>query len=178
MLAVYAFVLCTTLMGTTEATAVWKSAKKKNRPQQQPKEAEHELGVQAGRDCSITQQASTGIYTLSATVGKEMVLFAERPERTARTVPTRAFVEQFDQLFATSPPNAAVTLAGDNNGPLIVVLSQPRFVGDSILEYTITQSESQRDVVSIEQFLDMSGVSCSIFIDYFFSESAVDWVFP
>ena len=92
----------------------------------------------------------------------------------ARTVPTQAFVDQFDKLFATSPPNAAVTLAGDNNGPLIVVLSQPRFVGDSILEYTITQSESQRDIVAIEQFLDMSGVSCSIFIDYFFSESAVD----
>ena len=69
MLAVYAFVLCTTLMGTTEATAVWKSAKKKNHPQQ-PKEAEHELGLQVGTDCSITQQASTGIYTLSATVGK------------------------------------------------------------------------------------------------------------
>ena len=101
MFAVYAFVLCTTLMGTTEATATWKSAKKKNHPQQQPKGAK-ELGLQAGRDCSITQQASTGIYTLSATVGKEMVLFSERPERMARTVPTQAFVDQFDNLFATS----------------------------------------------------------------------------
>ena len=146
MLAVYAFVLCTTLMGTTEATAVWKSAKKKNHPQQ-PKEAEHELGLQVGTDCSITQQASTGIYTLSATVGKEMVLFSERPERMARTVPTQAFVDQFDKLFATSPPNAAVTFVGDNNGPLIVMLFEPRFVGDSILEYIILRNRHHKGML-------------------------------
>ena len=108
-----------------------------------------ELAVQGGPDCSITQQASTGKYTLSATVGKETVLFAERPVRTARKLSTEEFVDKFADIFFTSNPNAAVTFTSttasadnNNNGPLIVVLSQTRMVSSSIIEYTMTQSES------------------------------------
>ena len=132
-----------------------------------------ELAVQGGPDCSITQQASTGKYTLSATVGKETVLFAERPVRTARKLSTEEFVDKFADIFFTSNPNAAVTFTSttasadnNNNGPLIVVLSQTRMVSSSIIEYTMTQSESQAKVASMDQFLETSG-ACSIFIDSF-----------
>ena len=75
--------------------------------------------VQAGRDCSMAQQEATGRYTFRATIEKETIVFSERPDRTSGTVPTQAFVEQFHELFATSNPNTAITIAGDNGGPLI-----------------------------------------------------------
>ena len=194
---VYAFLLGTAMdigrtMGTAEAAAVHqyilgstqpvttdvavKSAKKaKHSPQEQPSEPPgpaRELAVQDGVDCSILQHASSGEYRLLASVGTETVLFAERPIRTAQTVPTQAFVKKFEELFASSNPNAAITFA-DNTGPLIVVLSRPKIAvksseGSTVrIEYTMTQSDSQGDVVSIEQFVEMSGGSgsCSLFID-------------
>ena len=57
------------------------------------------------------------------------------------------------------------------DGPLIAILSRPRIIGglddgSSTLEveYLMEQSESQRTVATIDQFLDASG-PCSIFID-------------
>jgi hypothetical protein len=114
-----------------------------------------------------------GTYTLRATLANETVLFLERPERGATTVSTQAFVESFDGLFKSDPPNVAITFTRDASldGPLIVVLSQPRLIGglddgSSTLgvEYTMEQSASQSTVATIEQFLDASG-SCSVFID-------------
>ena len=183
-----------------------KSAKKTKNSQQNPESTPAptpaptptppgNLGVQTGRDCSIEIQAQgSGNYTLRATVGNVTVLFAERPVRMAGTVATSDFVARFDELFASSNPNAALTFTGDdrkvrrnnilgefsepepdatgnnhnnNNGPLIVVLSQPRMVGSSstIIEYNMTQSASQGEVASIDQFLGTSSASCSIFID-------------
>ena len=136
------------------------------------------LFLQAGTTCTMAQHAN-GSYTLRATIGKDMVAFTERPQRLASNVATHKFVKSFEKLFASSQPNAAITFA-DNHGPLIVVLSQPKIEkrtttsllgeeeGDSttdfVIEYAMEQSESQSAVVSMEQFLDMSG-SCSIFID-------------
>ena len=104
-------------------------------------------------------------------MGTETVLFSERPVRTARTIATQEFVDKFADIFVTSNPNAAVTFtsttasANNNNGPLIVELSGPRMEG-SIIEYTMTQSESQGEVASMDQLLETSG-SCSISIDNF-----------
>ena len=117
---------------------------------------------------SRTINSSTGNWTLSARVGTKTVLFSERPVRTARTVSTQEFVDKFPDIFATSNPNAAVTFtsttaSADNNRPLIVELTGARY-GGGVIEYNMTQSESQAEVVSIGQFLEMSG-SCSIFID-------------
>lgn len=172
--------------GSTEAetasAVVVKSDKKAKNSQQHPEPAPtptRYLVVETGRDCSITQQAtSTGIYTLRATIGNETVLFSERPVRTAGTMGTQEFVNRFAKLFATSNPNTAITFTADDNnnnntitGPLIVVLSRPKIAGTSpdgrtvMIEYTMTQSASQGEIVLIEQFLEMSGVSCSIFID-------------
>ena len=127
------------------------------------------LAVQDGRVCSIIETDTMGTYTLRATLANETVVFLERPERGAATVPTKAFVESFDVLFKSSPPNVAMTFAGASlDGPLIVVLSQPRVLaeGSSTLdvEYTMEQSESQTTVAAIEQFLNASG-SCSLLID-------------
>ena len=112
------------------------------------------LVVQPGQDCSIiAPQPSAKIYTLRATVGQETILFSERPE--------------FEKLFITSYPNTAITFTGNkepktapssnNNGQL-------HMVGSSIIEYMMTQSKSQGEFASIEQFLETSS-SCSIFID-------------
>jgi hypothetical protein len=129
------------------------------------------LFLQAGIKCRITQQASTGIYLLSATVGNATTAFTERPDRLAGTIFTQEFVEKFEDIFATSNPNAAVTFIGTtaaaaaSNGPLIVELSQPRVNNKNYIEYPITQSISQGEVGSMDEFLGMSEVSCSIFVD-------------
>ena len=193
--------------GSTETapTSVGKSAKKtKNSPQQQHEPTPTVLAVQAGPDCSITQDAGTGIYTLRAILGNATTLFSERPVRAASTLATPTFVERFAGYFNTSLPNAAITFAGvgvtdattvssSSDKPLIAVLSQPSLFGTTRLldyignnpakgglfspslledrytgiEYTLTQSDSQAAVGPIQQFLDTSGSSCSIFIDGF-----------
>ena len=91
--------------------------------------------MQARTVCEITQQESTGIYLLSAIVGKEMI--------------AKEFMEKFDNtIFATLNPNAIVTFtsttaAVGNNGLL----------------------ESQSDVLLMDQFFEVSGVLWLIFID-------------
>ena len=79
-----------------------------------------------------------------------------------------------NQLFQrTDFGNTEPTMApsSNNTGPLIVVLTEPKIVGTNpddstvVVEYTIRQSESQRAVVSIEQFMDDTFRSCSLFID-------------
>ena len=164
---------------TSDATAGVKSDKKSKNSQQHPEEGTRpptrELLVQTGRDCVITTHAASGDYRLRATIGNATVVFSERPVQTAGIIATPKFVENFKELFNTSAPNAAITFARDteqeqyaaanNTGPLIVILSRPSMIGSSIIEYTLTQSNSQGAVASITQFLDMSGVSCSIFID-------------
>ena len=171
-------ILSTTMIRTTEAVEVVKSAKK-------TKVYSHEatpttttttvssLFVQVGKPCSMAQHAD-GFYTLRATIGKETVSLSERPNRLAGNVPTKKFVDSFnEELFSSSNPNAAITFA--DNGPLIVVLSHPKIVAsrleeddDSttnfVIEYAMEQTESQGEVASIEEFLNTSG-SCSIFID-------------
>ena len=129
------------------------------------------LFLQAGIGCRITQQASTGIYLLSATVGNATTAFTERPDRLAGTIFTQKFVDKFGDIFATSNPNAAFTFtsttaaAAASTGPLIVELSQPRVNNKNYIEYPITQSISQGEVGSMEQFLGIPDVSCSIFVD-------------
>lgn len=58
------------------------------------------LFVQARTVCEITQQELTGIYLLSAMVGKDMIVFTKQPNRTAGNVATKEFMEQFDTIFA------------------------------------------------------------------------------
>ena len=133
------------------------------------------LFLQPGTDCRITQQVITGIPLLSAAVGNATTYFSERPNRMAGTVNTTEFVDKFDKIFANSNPNAAVTFTGTtaaaaaSKGPLIVELSQPYILNQNnrqYIEYTITQSNSQNAVGSIEQFSESaSGSPCSIFID-------------
>ena len=125
------------------------------------------LFVQAGTDCALTPSTTSDEYLFHATVGTTTTAFTERPDRLAGTMTTEVFVEQFaDNFFFTSNPNVAITFSGNNSntGPLIVELSRPHMVSSSIIEYTMTQSSSQGEVASIDQFMETSG-SCSIFID-------------
>ena len=81
-----------------------------------------------------------------------------------------------------SPPIQSDTFIPDDNGPLIAVLSQPRIVETSldgstlVIEYTIRQSESQSDVVSIKKFMDNTFRSCSMFINGSFPLPFCYWI--
>ena len=134
------------------------------------------LVVETGRDCSMEQQEqANGHYTLRATIGNETVLFS--------THTSPATIDVLPSIRAAVGPDVEIIMVGGVQpgvfcGPLIVVLSRPRMVGSScnIIENTMTQSASQGEVVSIEQFLEMSWVSCSIFIDSAPPANGIDWV--
>ena len=97
---------------------------------------------------------------------EETNLIAERPfsNLTSNPPTTKRIPNKSAYFFDTEPTTAPSS--SNNTGPLIVELSQPRMVSSSIIEYTLMQSDSQGEVASIDQFLEMSnGISCSIFID-------------
>ena len=135
------------------------------------------LAVQKGQGCYI-EELQLGVYTLSITeLNPETILFQERPGRQASTISTGAFTQDFSTNFPFDDfPNTAISFVQSNGegSTLIVQLSNPTSTfNDGIgMQYTVKQSPSQSDVVSIEGFVnndDDSFVdnSCSLFIDKF-----------
>ena len=106
-------------------------------------------------------------------------LFDERPLRQARTVSTENFTAKLDAIFGADLLNAAVTIWTKETqirlgfySTLIVTLSDPKMTLQSYgegIEYTMAQSPSQADVLSLEALYEGQGTSsdnsCSIFID-------------
>ena len=135
------------------------------------------LAFQPARGCTIRKETSTRgttSYHLVGTVGrKATVLFSDRPARVAKNVFTRAFVENFDAMFVSSKPNTVLSLAQEENNPLIVVITAARITstneedGSLVVEYAIEQRGSQSAVSSIEAFVGLDRQECSIFVDDF-----------
>lgn len=138
--ASYICVLCTAMMSTTQ-TAVWKSKKKTN-SQQRQKEGRNWFGcAEAQRDCSIILHTQT--EALHGVQGFETS--SERHVRTAKNVPTLAFREELHEL-------PAKTCAVPN--PF------GRWWYHWLHSRTIRITRW-----CIKQFVETSGVSCSIDID-------------
>ena len=136
------------------------------------------LAVQKGQGCYIAE-VEIGVYNLVITkMNRDTILFQERPGRRASTIATSDFTEEFSTNFPVDDlPNTAITFADSNEnedqGTLIVKLSDPvPFNNDTGIKYTVEQSPSQSDVVSLEQSVvknnnDSVDNSCSLFIDGF-----------
>ena len=136
------------------------------------------LAFQPARECAIRKETSarglTTRYHFLGTVGlKATIFFSDRPARVAKNVFTRAFVENFDAMFVSSKPNTVLSLAQEENDPLIVVITAARITstneedGSLVVEYAIEQRGSQRAVSSIEEFVGLDRQECSIFVDDF-----------
>ena len=134
------------------------------------------LAVQKGQGCYIAE-VEIGVYTLVITkMNRDTIQFQERPGRGASTISTGDFTEEFSMYFPVDDlPNTAITFADSNEnedqGTLIVKLSNPSpFNNGTGMKYTVEQSPSQSDVVSLEQSVvendgDPVDNSCSLFID-------------
>ena len=136
------------------------------------------LAFQPARECAIRKETSarglTTRYHFLGTVGlKATIFFSDRPARVAKNVFTRAFVENFDAMFVSSKPNTVLSLAQEENNPLIVVITAARITstneedGSLVVEYAIEQRGSQSAVSSIEAFVGLDRQECSIFVDDF-----------
>ena len=114
------------------------------------------LMVQQGGDCvlrRLTSSNSTTLQLVCAGISLTTTYFSERPNRRAGTGTTTEFVKQFPTLFASSPPNAAITCSlGGTSSLMVVTLTAAELVGTTParrLEYTIKQSVSQREASSV-----------------------------
>ena len=135
------------------------------------------LAVQKGQGCYITE-VELNVYTLVITkMHRDTIQFQERPGRRASTISTGDFTKDFSKFFLPDDfPNTAITFADSNKneedqGTLIVKLSDPvPFNNGTGMKYTVEQSPSQSDIVSLEKSVvkntdDSVDNSCSLFID-------------
>ena len=135
------------------------------------------LAFQPARGCTIRKETTSTrgtntSYHLVGTVGrKATVLFSDCPARVAKTVFTRAFVDDFDAIFVSSKPNTVISLANKEDDPLIVVITGASILrtdaedGSLVIEYDIEQRGSQSEVSSIEEFVGYDRQNCSFFVD-------------
>ena len=143
------------------------------------------LAFQPARGCTIRKETSTRGTTISyhlvGTVGrKATVLFSDRPARVAKNVATETFVDNFDAIFVSSKPNTVISLANEEDDPLIVVITGAKILrtneedGSLVLEYDIEQQGTQDEVSSIDQFVEYDRQHCSIFVDDYPLSGATD----
>mmetsp|Transcript_38976 Transcript_38976/g.42223 ORF Transcript_38976/g.42223 Transcript_38976/m.42223 type:complete len:228 (-) Transcript_38976:82-765(-) len=150
------------------------------------------LFVQTGQNCGLQRERlfpssssspSEWNYRLILNKVSDTTFFSERPNRKAGVVSTQSFVEDFDNWFRTSVPNAAVTFVskdgdvGNLTGPLIVEFSIPsNFDGGTSISYNLKQSFDQAKVLSLNSFFYEESTevdktmtvffeNCSMFID-------------
>ncbi|MDB4304006.1 hypothetical protein N9934_04385 [Desulfosarcina sp.] len=112
------------------------------------------LFVQNSHDVSLGK----GKLTLKK-VGPTTIFFTDRPKRTAGHMTTKDFVDEWSEggnSFAADPPNAALSIFGqDEIVDIVVTLKNPRLEGEDLV-YDITVLE--------EDIGPISGQS-SLFID-------------
>ncbi|CAB9503459.1 expressed unknown protein [Seminavis robusta] len=131
---------------------------------------------------SCTLHKLDGSYELRTDdMDDETYQFSDRPFRIEETYTTMEFFESFDDIFASSPPNAVFTFVHSETdefeGPLVAVQVDAMYTSateddDSKVTYTyvLEQSDSQADVVALEDFFEdgsdmITFEDCSIFID-------------
>ena len=190
------FFVCS-LVATTEAAGAVKLTKKKTKNKgrssykEQPPKDKY-LAVQVGQSCTLRKDddggggggAGRNSIHLIVTTGTTLVSFTERPVRSAVTLGTEAFVQNFSKTFSTSKPNTAVTFAsdGDKQGTLITKFSKANIVqtivedNSVVIDYTIQQvgSQGDNDMLSLLDLFDNTDAAsvtlvggCTLFIDSF-----------
>jgi len=136
------------------------------------------LGIQTAPTCRIERE-SAGKYKLIAESTAEddaFIVFSDRPLTLEYSITTEDFVANFDEIFGQDFPNTGLTFvdeSGETVGPFVVIFGSASVDGEEII-YDITQSETQSDVLSIEDIFDgsedtVSYKDCSYFIDNWFT---------
>lgn len=76
-----------------------------------------------------------GVLTLER-LGPTALLFSDRPDRVTGHIPSREFIESWDQgedSFASNPPNAVVSIfQPDHVQDVVVVLTDPQYDGTNL----------------------------------------------
>ena len=115
------------------------------------------LFVQNSHDVSLEK----GRLTLKK-VGRTTIFFTDRPQRTAGHMTTKDFVDDWsvgENSFAANPPNASLSIFGqDEIVDIVVTLKNPRFKGENLV-YDITVLEEDVGPISGESslFIDPIG---------------------
>jgi hypothetical protein len=119
------------------------------------------LAIQTAEDATYDGQR----LTLHKTNGS-VVLFTDRPYRTAESMSNKRFISAWDKggkhSFAKEPPNAAVSMTVDGKvSSAVVVLSEPRLQGTDV-SYSVRVLEGSlpRDGKAVSLFIDDVCLSC------------------
>ena len=112
------------------------------------------LFVQNSHDVSLEK----GKLTLKK-VGPTTLFFTDRPQRTAGHMTTKDFVDEWsegDNSFAVDPPNAALSIFGEDEiVDIVVTLKNPRLEGDNLIY----------DIAILEEDVGPISGESSLFID-------------
>jgi len=107
----------------------------------------------------ITEVSGEMSITLSE-ISRNTVFFSDRPDREYQSIDTNEFIAQWDTLFASSPPNAAMVHAevGVDTELVVIELFNPVINGDEIsFPIKIVGGEYRKD----EMYTDVN-----LFIDF------------
>ena len=114
------------------------------------KEEQHKnwLAVLNANEGVLTQKKANH-YTLTLHhFNTNTILFTDRPDRETQSITTQAFIRQFNEIFADSRPNAALTydkVQHDNsskNQSVIVTLTNAKLLNETSIEFTFTLEEN------------------------------------
>ncbi len=92
-------------------------------------------------------------------VGPTTIFFTDRPQRTAGHMTTKDFVDEWsegDNSFAADPPNATLSIFGEDEiVDIVVTLKKPRLEGDDLIY----------DIAVLEEDVGPISGETSLFID-------------
>ena len=112
------------------------------------------LFVQNSHDVSLEK----GKLTLKK-VGPTTIFFTDRPKRTAGHMTTKDFVDEWsegDNSFAADPPNATLSIFGEDEiVDIVVTLKKPRLEGEDLVY----------DIAVLEEDVGPISGQTSLFID-------------
>jgi len=145
------------------------------------------LFVQMANHCTLERLVSTSNVTLYNLITSDMHdetwVFTDRPFRHEETMSSKDFLNNFNETFRTSLPNAAVTFVSEKEnifeGPLVSVFLDGVYSESAVFlnntstttyTYVLEQSSDQREVIALDSFFSndedvMIYEDCSIFID-------------
>lgn len=128
------------------------------------------LYVQTGSRCHL-EFVENEIFFHLKNDDDRTVKFTDRPFRDAGAMPSSTFISNFEKLFEGNYPNAAVTavLNGTTTfgGPVVGVISQPKFTTSGAIRYHVAQEEGQDLGILNDLIVDnkLAFTTCSLFID-------------
>ena len=136
-------------------------------------EAESLLYVVHSESGSLAPAGEKDLYTLTLrSVGHHVTAFSDRPQRITFNEPTRRFSSQWNDVFGSDPPNAALDFVkqGKEQDAVVFELDDPRLRGSTLSFEARRLETADTGLAHYGERLDPAPprrfADASLFIDY------------